>query len=157
MAEVTLLDQRRIEASILVPFIRCLESEVGKEEAHRIVKAFIDDIAFSKGLEIGSQMSGTPIQKFASLIPTFCEDNAIELEVLSQTPDTFDFNVTRCRYVDLYEELGAQDLGLFLSCSRDFPLARGISKGLNLERKQTIMEGGTHCDFRVSLKSKEAD
>ena len=157
MKELSLLEQRRIQAEILVPFIRSLESEIGKEEAHRIVKAFIDDMAFSKGRELGSQMSGTPVEKFAAILPTFSEDNALEIEILDQSPETFEFNVTRCRFVDLYEELGAKDLGFMLSCSRDFPLARGISEQLKLERKQTIMEGDRYCDFRFRLLSGDAD
>ena len=86
------------------------------------------------------------------LIPTFSEEGALELEVLTHSADTYDFNVTRCRYAEFYEEMGANELGLILSCSRDFALAGGISNRLELIRTQTIMQGASHCDFRLRLK-----
>ena len=63
-------------------------------------------------------------------------------------------NVTRCRYAEMYEELGLQELGYMLSCARDFAMIDGFNPRINLTRTQTIMEGANHCDFLFELKEK---
>jgi len=68
--------------------------------------------------------------------------------VLEQTPARFSFDVTRCRYAEMYRALGLQDLGEVLSCSRDFSLVEGFNPGIRLRRTQTVMRGAPHCDFR---------
>jgi hypothetical protein len=72
--------------------------------------------------------------------------------VIEQTEDVFSFNVTRCRYAELYEKLGIRELGSALSCARDYALIEGFNPDVSLKRTQTIMEGAPHCDFRYGLK-----
>jgi hypothetical protein len=79
-------------------------------------------------------------------------DNAFEIEVLEQSDDVLSFNVTRCRYAELYEKLGIREFGTTLSCVRDFSLIRGFKPDVSLERSQTIMEGAACCDFRYRMK-----
>jgi L-2-amino-thiazoline-4-carboxylic acid hydrolase len=66
--------------------------------------------------------------------------------------DTFELNVTGCRYAEFYQELGAPELGFLLTCSADFPFAEGFGGEVELTRTQTIMQGADHCDFRYRLK-----
>jgi hypothetical protein len=61
------------------------------------------------------------------------------------------FNIARCRYADMYRELGMTDLGVVLSCGRDFKLVEGFNPRMRLIRTKTIMEGHDHCDFRITL------
>ncbi|MCK4976541.1 MAG: L-2-amino-thiazoline-4-carboxylic acid hydrolase, partial [Anaerolineales bacterium] len=72
-----------------------------------------------------------------------------------QTEDSFSFNVTRCRYAEMYVELGVPELGVLLSCNRDFALIEGFNPEVNLTRTQTIMEGAPFCDFRFMLREEE--
>ena len=87
----------------------------------------------------------------------FNEADALEIDVLKQDDSCLEFNVTRCRFAEFYEELGIPELGFLLSCNRDFALSEGISPELKLERSQTIMEGAPHCDFRFRIKEAPAD
>jgi hypothetical protein len=79
-------------------------------------------------------------------------DNALEIEVIEQGEQAFFFNVTCCRYAELYEKLGLTELGVILSCARDFALIKGFNPKITLIRTQTIMEGAAVCDFRYTLK-----
>jgi L-2-amino-thiazoline-4-carboxylic acid hydrolase len=72
---------------------------------------------------------------------------------LEKTADTFDVNVTGCRYAQFYKEMGAPELGFLLVCSADAPMAEGFGSGVELTRTQTIMQGASHCDFRYKLKA----
>jgi hypothetical protein len=64
--------------------------------------------------------------------------------------------VTRCRYAEFYRELGEAELGLLLVCSADFAMAEGFGPGSELTRKQTIMQGASHCDFRYRRRTPAA-
>ena len=70
------------------------------------------------------------------------------IDRLEETPDRLSFNVTRCRYAEMYRALGLADLGSSLSCQRDFSLIEGFNPGIRLVRTQTLMEGAAFCDFR---------
>ena len=66
----------------------------------------------------------------------------------STTADRLSFDVTRCKYAEMYRALGLADLGASLSCVRDFALVEGFNPAITLERTQTLMQGAPHCDFR---------
>ena len=90
-----------------------------------------------------------------SVLPMASAGDAHDVTVLKQTPDAFEFNVTRCRYAQFYQELNEPELGFLLVCSGDYPLTEGLSPDLELTRTQTIMQGASHCDFRWRMKEKE--
>ena len=77
---------------------------------------------------------------------------ALEYRLLEQTPEKLSFDVRRCRYAELYDELGAREFGYCLSCCRDEPYASGFNPGISLVRTQTIMQGAGLCDFRFIMK-----
>ena len=86
-------------------------------------------------------------------IELFAAGESIAYEVLFSTADRLDFNVTRCRYKQLMEELDALDLGPYLICDHDF--APALRAGMKLTRTQTCMQGASHCDFRFRLKDTQ--
>ena len=57
------------------------------------------------------------------------------------------FDVTRCKFAELYKELGCADLGAVLSCERDAAFLEGFDESIELVRSETLMEGGSRCDF----------
>jgi hypothetical protein len=73
--------------------------------------------------------------------------------VLRDDGAAFEFNVTRCRFAEMYRSLGLADLGPILSCSRDGRMIDGFNPAIGFTRTQTLMEGATHCDFRYRLTS----
>ncbi len=148
MKPLPLLEQRKIEAGVLIPLIRDFQEEFGEENTNRVVRRVISQLAQETGRTIGEESDESPIEKVAALIPRFDEGDALELEVVREDGEHYDFNVTRCRFAEFYKSLGVPELGLLLSCARDFALTSGISDDLKLERTQTIMEGAAHCDFR---------
>ena len=157
MQDLPLLEQRKIEARILAPIIEAFEAEFGRKRTHALVGGVIKKIARRHGEAIREELGGTPMEKVAALLPRFNEADAMEIDVLNQDGSCLEFNVTRCRFAEFYEELGIPELGFLLSCNRDFALSEGISPELKLERSQTIMEGAPHCDFRFRTKEAPAD
>jgi hypothetical protein len=72
--------------------------------------------------------------------------------VLEQSEETWRFNVVRCRYAEMYRDLGMADLGATLSCNRDAALIEGFSETIQFERSQTLMQGASCCDFSYRKK-----
>ncbi len=154
--DLSLLERRRIEAGVLVPLIRALQAEFGAERVNELVGKTIRELARAQGEEIRrrtrietiedlkDRMKRGPISE-GSLIVDVVEDDAVR----------FGFNVTRCKFVEMYEELGARDLGFLLSCNRDFASFEGMAPGLDFGRTQTRMEGAGHCDFRYRVPEAE--
>jgi hypothetical protein len=147
-AQIGVLARREVEARILAPIIDALAGEFGRTRVVEIVRDAIIDIAHQQGAQLVTTMGGNTVTEFAASLTFWTQDNALELDVLEQGDDAFAFNVTRCRYTELYRALGIPELGAVLSCNRDGALIEGFNPGIDLTRTQTIMQGAAYCDFR---------
>ena len=96
----------------------------------------------------------TVIKKFTDVFELWKRGRALEIEEIKKNDDEYHFNVTRCKYAEMYNEMGLKDIGQLLSCNRDYNFSVGFDKNLILERKKTIMEGHSCCTFRYSNKKK---
>lgn len=148
--QMSVLDRRRIEAMVLGPMIRAFEQEIGKERAHAIARRVIIKIAQDQGKALSQRLGGNDLSTFSRGKDPWTRGGALEMDVLEDSEVRVSFNVTRCRYAEMYRELGMEDLGFIFSCGRDGALSSGFSPRLKLERTQTIMEGASHCDFRYT-------
>jgi hypothetical protein len=146
-----LLQQREIEARIVGPLVRAFAEEVGRERALEVVAGVIRDLAREGGAELATLLGERTLEAFAQSLDRWRENGALEIELLEQSPRWLSFNVTRCRYAEMYRALGLADLGASLSCQRDFALAEGFNPAIELTRTQTIMGGAPFCDFRFRL------
>ena len=146
--EIGVLKRREIEARILLPVIEKLANEFGRDRVIPMVRDIIVGIAREQGREIAQQMGGDSLSRFATALGDWQKGDAYRMDVLEQSDERFSFNVTRCRYAEMYRALGIPELGALLSCNRDFALVEGFNPDVKLTRTQTIMEGATHCDFR---------
>ncbi|MCK9494678.1 MAG: L-2-amino-thiazoline-4-carboxylic acid hydrolase [Dehalococcoidia bacterium] len=149
---ISLLQQRGIEAEVLIPFIRRLEAEMGKERAHAIAREVIEEIARQQGRDVAAALGRDDIEGFTHVKETWSGAGGdLTIETLRQDSEALEFNVVGCRFAEMYRRMGAEDLGFLLSCQRDFSLSEGYSADLHLERTQTIMQGASYCDFRYRL------
>jgi predicted ArsR family transcriptional regulator len=154
-AKIGVLTRREVEARMLAPLVTALGEEFGRERVLEIVRKTIIQIAREQGHALTETMGGDSLTEFADSLRFWTQDNALEIEVLAQDEDRFDFNVTRCRYAELYRSLGMADLGAVLSCNRDYALIEGFNNDIALSRTQTIMQGAPYCNFRYRRRSVE--
>ena len=112
----------------------------------------MSDYYYSIGQKIAKLGPGNPTEKIAFMTPIYAAGNALVYEELKNTPDTYEYKVTGCRYADIYKELGEPELGFLFVCAGDLKIAEGISPKLELIRTQTIMQGADHCDFYYKVK-----
>jgi hypothetical protein len=149
--KLPLLDQREIEARIVGPLVRAFAKEIGEERTLAIVAEVIRGLARESGADLARLLGEPTLTAFARSLDRWRENGALELDLLEQSPTRLAFNVTRCRYAEMYRALGLPDLGASLSCQRDYTLAQGFNPAIELTRTQTIMEGAPFCDFRFHL------
>jgi hypothetical protein len=154
--EIGVLKRREIEARILAPLIAAFAAEFGRERVVEITQRVIVDIARRQGRALAEQMGGNSLPHFVQSKENWVKGGALAIEVLQTSDTRYDFNVTRCRYAEMYRALGIPELGAVLSCGRDGALGDGFNAGLTLTRTQTIMEGAPVCDFRYRLDPADA-
>jgi hypothetical protein len=141
-----LLQQREIEAGVIAPLFRAFATEVGEDRAREIVGGVIRDLATRAGCAAAAH--GNSLAHLKRAVEKWTEAGALELTVLRDDADAFEFDVTRCRFAEMYARLGLADLGAVLSCARDAAMIDGFNPEIAFTRTQTIMGGASRCDFR---------
>jgi hypothetical protein len=149
MIPLPLLEQREIEARVIAPLFRAFAAEVGEERAREITAGVIRLLAREAGCAVAA--GGADLAHLKQAIEKWTENGALELTVLRDDAGALEFNVTRCRFAEMYARLGLTDLGGLLSCARDGALIDGFNPDITFTRTQTIMEGAPHCDFRYRM------
>jgi hypothetical protein len=99
-------------------------------------------------------MGGNSLGRFVESLKYWTQDDALEIEMIEESEEVLSFNVTRCRYAELYESLGIREIGTIFSCARDFALIEGFNPNVTLVRTQTIMEGAPYCDSATGWISR---
>jgi hypothetical protein len=155
LTRIGLLARREIEARIAGPLIRAFSKEIGEGRAIEILRGVIVGLAKESGAMLREFVGGESLEDFARGLPLWSRDDAVAFDLLDLRPDRISMNVTRCRYAEMYRELGMADLGFALSCARDFAMVEGFNPAIRLARTQTIMEGADHCDFRFTLPGRD--
>jgi predicted ArsR family transcriptional regulator len=149
--DLPLLERRRLEAAVLVPVIRAMQAEFGEERVNAVVGRSIRDIARAQGEKLRERAHIETIPQLAIHMTEGrgpLSEGSLTVEVVQRDDDRFGFDVRRCQFMEMYEEMGARDLGVLLSCGRDFAMFEGLAPGVTFERTQTRMEGADFCDFR---------
>ncbi|MGX9353837.1 L-2-amino-thiazoline-4-carboxylic acid hydrolase [Roseobacteraceae bacterium S113] len=147
--EIGVLMRRETEARILAPVIAALEARFGAE-VRDVVRDTIIEIARDQGASLAGEY-GADSAAFQETLQFWTANNALEIEVLRDDGQHLDFDVTRCRYAEMYRALGIEELGAVLSCNRDGALIEGFNPGATLVRDQTILGGAPCCTFRYDF------
>ncbi len=150
--DVPVLLRREIEARITAPLIEAYAKELGREKAVGIATEVITRLAEENGAELAKRCGGNSFEHLAGGMGQWSAGGAIERDVLERDETKYNYNIVKCKYAEMYRELGLADMGALFSCGRDGKLFGGFNPDIKFERTQTIMEGAEYCDFRLSLE-----
>jgi hypothetical protein len=155
--KVSLLDKTRMQAQVLLPVLRALRTELGRDKADAIVKQALRDWSKDLFAAIGETIEGSPRRKWAAIQSVFGEVSGreVEVEILRHDNEAMDIDVTRCRFAEFFRALGEPELGALLICEADFDIASVGDGEVSLERAQTIMQGAPSCTFRYKFAPRE--
>ena len=149
--DIGVLKRREVEARILAPVADAMAEAFGREEVMAVLSKTIIEIARKQGAEMSEAMGGQDAATFVQSLEAWTRGGALELETLRDDAEAVDFNVRRCRYAEMYRDLGIAELGAVLSCNRDFAMIDGFAPEVSLTRDQTILGGASHCNFRYKF------
>jgi hypothetical protein len=152
-SQMDIIDRRQVEAMILGPMLRAFQEEIGAEKTNEIARTVITNLAREQGAQFAKGIGANGLEDYAANKGAWRRQGALEVDILESTEKQYSFDVTRCKYAEMYNDLGYGDLGEIFSCTRDFEFLAGFNTDVKLERTQTIMQGASHCDFRYSLDS----
>jgi hypothetical protein len=152
LTQVSILARREIEARILSPVMKAMIQEMGKDRAMAILRPIIQSLARESGAQVAKLLGGNSLEDFARSLSFWTREDALRIDVLEQSKTRYRFNVTRCRYAEMYKELGIPEFGVLLSCGRDSAMVEGFNPRIKFSRTRTIMEGADHCDFCYELQ-----
>jgi hypothetical protein len=151
---ISLFDEVRIQAQVIMPLLRALRTELGKDKADALLSQALRGWVRAVYQRIGEQKPGDPREKWEGvwdeLRPRI--GDAVEREFIRNDDDAREYNVTRCSYAEFFKALGEPELGAILLCDFDFHIAEVGAPAVELTRTQTIMKGAAYCDFRYRFK-----
>jgi hypothetical protein len=153
--DISLLDEAKLQAQVLVPVLRALRAELGREKADALVAGALREWTRALYHRIGAAKDGDARQKWdavwAALRPRI--GDAVDRELLRDDPEAREYNVTRCAYAEFFKALGEPELGALLLCDVDFHIAEIGGDRFEFRRTQTIMQGAPYCDFRYRFRA----
>ncbi len=144
--KTSILDATKIQARIVIPIVKALERELGKQAAHEIVGraiaenyvAWREKIGFDENSHPGTDNDG---QGGAPDFP-------VEREIVEDTDQAFGQNIVGCAFADYFRSIGEPEIGALMTCGVDFAAEARMRPDWEFSRSQTRMQGAPHCDFR---------
>ena len=153
--ELGILARRRIEAEIIKPIYEILKREQGKDFAAAVIGEAVGNAAIQAGKHFAALEQQADLKSFVELQVLWEKDDALKVEIIASDAEHYDYDVKRCRYAEMYTEMGLGEIGHLLSCNRDELFIVGYNPDIELTRTQTIMGGDHRCDFRYRAKPHE--
>jgi len=151
--KLSLLEKTRIQAQVLVPVLRALRAELGKEKADAIVKETLRQWSKDLFAAIGNSVEGSPRRKWAAMHTAMAEvtERDVAVEMRRKDKEALEFDVTQCRFAEFFRALGEPELGVLLICATDYDIAAAGAGEVNFAREQTLMQGAPSCTFRYKF------
>ena len=154
ISKLTLLEQVKLQAQVVVPLLKAFRKELGTERANAIAYRALDE--WSRGLfhQLSQSMGKGSRETWTAMMASSGQriGNDVDFQVLRQDSEAMEFNITGCRYADFFRALGEPELGALMLCEADFHMLEMSGGDVELQRTQTIMKGGNYCDFRYKMK-----
>ena len=151
---ISLLDEARLQADILIPVLNALRKRIGADNANWIVFGALRNKLRTYYQELSIRTDGGPREKWTAMSSAMFAKigSDIDIEWINTELESLTFNVKRCRYAELFREMGEPELGSVLMCELDNHIALAAGSEIELVRKTTLMHGDGCCEFRYRIK-----
>ncbi len=152
---ISKMDEVIAQAQVLIPVLQAARAELGEERANRLILGALRTWCQDRYRQILASLPGTPQEKWDAIKDidmARTRKNDVEYEVLKWEPETVEYDVSRCKYADIFRELGEPELGAILACDPGFYIMQVTSPEVEYARTQSIMKGDCYCDVRWRLK-----
>lgn len=147
--ELPILTRREVEARILKPFLEAFEAELGEEKVKEILCRIIEEDAREHGATQARLHGSNELKDVPAIGGHHNEGGSLDLEITWLAENKLLMKTLRCEYCQMYQRIGMEKWGPYLSCGRDEAFFCGINPSFRFERSETLMEGGTCCDSTI--------
>src|SRR5436305_2737916 len=104
---ISVIEQAKIQAQVLVPLVKALQAELGEARANALVRKALGDLYRGYGEEFAKAKNEANLGKLvSSAFRTYARDDALEYEVIEQSEDAFASNGKRCQDAHFYQIFG---------------------------------------------------
>lgn len=147
---LSLLDKTRIQAQVLVPLLRALRGELGREKVDAIARQALRDWSQQLFAAIGNGVEGRPRHKWAAMHTALADvtERDVTVEMIRHDEEALEFDVAQCAFAAFFRALGEPELGALLVCATDFDIVAAAGDEVGLTRERTLMQGAPSCTFR---------
>jgi L-2-amino-thiazoline-4-carboxylic acid hydrolase len=148
---ISLLDKTRIQAQVLVPVMRALRAELGRDKADALVRDALREWSKRLFAAIGESIEGSPRRKWAAMQDALGDVTLREIsfDMLRHDKEAMEFDVTTCGFAKFFREIGEPELGALLVCHTDADIVAAAGQDeVHFDRAQTLMQGASCCTFR---------
>ena len=148
--DISMLDKVKIQAQVLVPVMRALRAELGRDKADALVKGALRDWSKQIFADISGGIEGSPRKKFAAMNTALAEitEREVTFDMHRRDKEALEFDIRSCRFAEFFRALGEPELGALLICQTDVDIAEAGGSEVSFSRTQTLMQGGACCNFR---------
>ena len=150
MPSTSILDAVKIQARALIPVVKALEAELGKEKAHSVVGRAIAESYAEFAASRTSERNTHPGDDVSGGF-----DYPSEGEVVERTDNAYATNITSCAFAEYFRTIGEPEIGALLTCGVDFAVNDKTRPDWEFTRSQTLMQGAAFCDFRWRRRTRE--
>ena len=133
----------KMQSKMVIPIVRELEKEIGKERAHALVGRAIAgayvDYRKLRGFEANSHPRVK--QEGEDVFPA-------EREVIDDAGESYGYNITGSLFAEYFRSIGEPEIGALMTCGVDFAPEDLVRPNWEFERTETRMQAASYCDFR---------
>ncbi len=130
-------------ASLYVEAVRAAEEAYGPE-AKEIIRQRLLERTVRSSRTRGEAAADNSLCVFCYALEAACRGSH-EWAKLEDSDSRQAYRFTRCLWAEVFRELGAADIGLWI-CQGDGPAAAAFNPDIRFKRSQTLMEGDDCCD-----------
>jgi len=124
--------------NLLIPQLLEVANQLGRDKLIDILKVATYKVCSKNEI----------MDRFYSTIPEEFWKNAMEINILEDTPDLKIWKTTKCLWAKTFRDAGAGDIGYALICYGD--VADYKSRNLAFERNSCLMMGDDCCHFKIT-------
>ena len=154
--EISMLDKVKIQAQVLVPVMQVLREKLGRDEADALVKGALRDWSKAIFAGIAEGIDGSPRKKFAAMNTALADvtEREVTFDMHRRDKEALEFDIRSCRFAEFFRALGEPELGALLICQTDVDIADAGGSEVSFSRTQTLMQGGSCCNFRYKFEPR---
>src|SRR5882724_1716692 len=154
--DISLLDKTRIQAQVLVPLMRAMRDEIGRDKADALVRGALREWSKQFFADIGKGIEGSPGRKFAKMNTAFAEvtEREVTFDMHRDDKEVREFDITSCRFAEFFRTIGEPELGALLICHVDADIADAGGGDVSFRRSQTLMQSASCCDIRYKFEPR---